>query len=189
MNSKRIILSFIFIIALIPATISAGASDDAKVEPKKDNETEALDEFNSGLAHMKKAQSILEVGDSSFAYNYRATSDAKAVREYEKAVANFKAAVALKPDIKEAHNNLGYCYRKLGNFEKSIEHYMKALKLDKNFAQAREYLGETYLAMDSMKLAEEQLAKLKELKSPYADTLANSIQLYNLKEVSKKMGK
>ena len=39
---------------------------------------------------MEKAKAIVKKIDSSAAYNYRATPDAKARKEYEKAIEDFK---------------------------------------------------------------------------------------------------
>ena len=136
---------------------------------------------------MDRARQILQNGDSAFAYNYRATSDAKAKKEYEKAVKEFKKAVDMQPTMKEAYNNLGFCYRKLGQLDESLAAYTNALNLDPKFERAREYLGETYLAMDQMDKANEQLSVLKQLQSPFADTLQLSIENYRLNAIGRKI--
>jgi tetratricopeptide (TPR) repeat protein len=143
--------------------------------------------YNAGVEYMATARKKAAMADSNFAFNYRATSDAKAKREYEKAVDEFKEAIEYNPNMVEAHNNLGYCYRKLGLLDQSLIHYHHALKIDSTYEQAREYLGETYLALDSLSLAVAQHDWLKTHESIYADTLAQSIELYRLKNVSEKM--
>ncbi|KAA3634472.1 MAG: tetratricopeptide repeat protein [Calditrichaeota bacterium] len=114
--------------------LSAGLAFSSESDSKDDTGDKAIELYNSGVAHMDKAKDIIAVGDSAFAYNYRATSDAKATKEYEKAIVDFKDALKLKPDMKEAYNNLGYCYRKIGKLELSYKNYMRALKFDPNFA-------------------------------------------------------
>ncbi|MGH8016505.1 MAG: tetratricopeptide repeat protein, partial [Candidatus Zixiibacteriota bacterium] len=69
----------------------------------------------------------------------------------------------------------------------SLASYHQALELKPGFPEAHEYLGETYLAMDSLDLARGQLQMLQELKSPYADTLLKSIELYKLAKVNGKL--
>ncbi len=163
------------------------ASFESKKKTAQDSVDEATQHYNAGVDHMDQAGAILKRGDSAFAYNYRATSDAKAKKEYDKAVKEFTKALETAPDMKDAYNNLGFCYRKLGNLDKSLTAYTSALNLDPNFARAREYLGETYLAMDQMDKATEQLSLLQQLKSPLADTLQLSIASYRLNAINDKM--
>ena len=152
-----------------------GPEEEATESKKK-----AVEVYNNGVKHMDKARAILSNGDSSFAYNYRATSDAKARKEYQKAASDFEKAVKLDSTFFEAYNNLGYCYRKLGDFPAALGAYDNAISLNKDFAQAREYRGQTYLAMGKLDLARNELTYLRDLESPYADTLSRAIQLYQL---------
>ncbi len=180
---KSVICLFSFLI-LISMNVYASESDSDDVDA---NNEKANRSFNSGIDHLHKAKQILIVGDSAFAYNYRATSDAKAKKEYEKAVDAFKETLEHNPAMKEAYNNLGFCYRKLGKLDESLKSYKRALKFDPEFAQALEYLGETYLAMDDLENANINLFKLTNLKSAYADTLAHAINKYKLNQINKKL--
>jgi len=170
------------------ATAHASGSDSKEDSKNREKNAVLADEqYNEGVEHMQKARQIAIVGDSAFAYNYRATADAKANRAFEKAVTNFESAAKLNPKLKEAFNNLGYCYRKLGKLEESLKSYDRAIKLDTAFEQAREYRGETYLAMGELKKAEAEFDFLTELESPYADSLAKAIELFKLSEFSKQL--
>jgi Tfp pilus assembly protein PilF len=82
-------------------------------------------------------------------------------KDYKTAMARLTKAVQEDPNDADAHNMLGYSYRKLGTFDKSMEHYQKALKLDPNHRSAHEYLGELYLDMNQLADAEKQLQALK----------------------------
>lgn len=82
-------------------------------------------------------------------------------KDYKAAVAHLIKAVKELPNDANAHNMLGYSYRKVGSFDKSMEHYQRALKLDANHRSAHEYLGELYLDMNQLGNAEKQLATLK----------------------------
>ncbi len=168
-------------------TFAFGSKEKTPEEQAADKDKKATESYNKGVKHMDKAKQIAAGGDSTYAFNYRATSDAKAKKEYEKAVKNFGTAAELKPDLAEAFNNLGYCYRKLDKLLLSLDAYHKALEMKPNFPQAHEYLGETFLAMDSMQLALGQLQMLQELKSPYADTLLKSIEIYKLAKVNDRL--
>jgi tetratricopeptide (TPR) repeat protein len=132
---------------------------------------------------MEKGRDAGAKADSSFAFNYRATPDAQARKHFEKAVDKFNKAISLKPDMAEAYNILGYCYRKLGKLDSSLQAYSGALDLKKDFAQAYEYRGETFLAMGQLDKAQADLATLKRLKSPFADDLAKAIESYQLEKV------
>jgi tetratricopeptide (TPR) repeat protein len=185
-----------FVVALLlsflmsAASISAFNSGKKKTEQSPDQKKQmATEHYNEGVSHMDKAKEKAAMADSNFAFNYRATSDAKAKREYEKAVDEFTEALTYQPDMVAAHNNLGYCYRKLGRLDESLKQYRTALSLDSTYERAREYLGETYLALDSLNLATAQHTWLVNHKSIFADTLAKSIELYRLKDVSEKMKK
>jgi len=152
-----------------------------------DSLKKATEEYNGGVKHMEKAKAIVAKGDSAYAFNYRATSNAKAQKEYEKAIVQFKSALLLEKRLKEAWNNLGYCHRKLGALEESVRCYNEALSLDSNFAEAREYRGETYLALGYFEEATQEMYFLRSIKSPYADTLAASIEFYNLDRLKQKL--
>ena len=60
----------------------------------------------------------------------------------------------------DAHNLLGYSYRKSGNLNLAFKHYTDALKLDPNHRGAHEYIGEAYLLTGNLAKAEEHLKAL-----------------------------
>lgn len=177
-------LAGLFIIA--QPTEASESDEESPTEVAAEREQEAMEKYNNGVKHMKKAKLIALVGDSAFAFNYRATSDAKAGKELEKAIKDFGKAIDLMPNFAEAYNNLGFCYRKTGKLEKSLTAYDHAIRIDSNFAQAREYRGETFLAMGDLKNADKELAYLTELKSSYADTLSLAIKLFKLAQIDQK---
>jgi Flp pilus assembly protein TadD len=82
-------------------------------------------------------------------------------KDFKTAVGHLAKAVQEEPKNSDAHNMLGYSYRKVGTFDKSMEHYQTALKLDSNNRSAHEYLGELYLDLNQPDNAEKQLAALK----------------------------
>jgi Flp pilus assembly protein TadD len=82
-------------------------------------------------------------------------------KDFKSAVGHLTKAVQESPNDADAHNMLGYSYRKLETFDKSMEHYQRALKIDANHRSAHEYLGELYLDMNQLVNAEKQLAALK----------------------------
>lgn len=157
---------------------AAGSKEKSPAEKASEAARNAVSVYNEGVARMERADAIGTKANIAHSYDYSATPDGKAIREYEQAVTSFAKAIALDPKMKEAHNNLGYCYRKLGKLRESLASYDQAIALDPDFAQAREYRGETYLALGQVDKAEGELAELNRLKSRYAGQLEKSIGLY-----------
>lgn len=115
----------------------------------------------TGLANMG---SDAEVGADDPAFvEGRAAIDAE---DWPRAVAAMKQAIAANPDNPDAHNWLGFAYRKQGNFEASFAAYGEALRLNPQHKAAIEYLGEAYLMTGQLEKAEAQLAELARLCSP-----------------------
>ncbi len=183
------IFSKLFLILLLFAAVAIASESDEKSPENQATEVlkKATKEYNRGVKYMVKAKEKLQKGDSAYAFNYRATSLAKAKKEYEKAIKKFNKAIKLNPEFVEAHSNLGYCFRKIGNFASSLSSYNTALTLDSSYAPAREYLGETYLALDSLNKAVMQWELLLSIDSAYADTLNKSIEIYKLTQLSNKL--
>ena len=188
MNSTRKLSMLVGALSVATLLLAVNAAPfwSSKKSPEEkaaESRKKAVEIYNSGVQHMDKARAILSAGDSTFAYNYRATSNAKARGEYQRAAGDFAKAVKLDSTFFEAYNNLGYCYRKLGDFPAALGAYDKAISLNGDFAQAREYRGQTYLAMGKLDLARNELEFLEDLESPYADSLSRSIQLYRLNQL------
>lgn len=187
-NNVLVFLSSIALaLTLSNVALAFGSGEKTPEEEAAELIKKATKEYNKGVKHMDKARKQAQKGDSTYAFNYRATTEAKTKKEYKKAVKRFNKAIKHNAEFPEAYNNLGYCYRKLGKLEESLDAYSNALKLNPDFARAIEYLGETFLALDSLSGANEQLTKLKKLESLYADTLSKSIKLYRLAQVKIKL--
>jgi len=93
--------------------------------------------------------------------NLAAGRKAVEAKDFKAAIGHLVKAVQEEPKNPDAHNMLGYSYRKTNVFDKSMEHYQMALKLDSNHRSAHEYLGELYLDLNQPENAEKQLAALK----------------------------
>jgi len=79
--------------------------------------------------------------------------------DYDGAIKEYEAAIAINPNIPEAHNNLGFAYMDKGELEKAEQHQKKALELKPDLANG--YFG---LAMlyEKMGKGKEALANWKE---------------------------
>jgi tetratricopeptide (TPR) repeat protein len=80
--------------------------------------------------------------------------------DWQGVVDHMTSAIAQRPWHDDAHNLLGFAYRKLGDYDRALEAYDRALELNPHHRGALEYLGEAYLELDRPELAEEMLDRL-----------------------------
>lgn len=71
--------------------------------------------------------------------------------------------VERRPHHDNAHNMLGFAYRKLGDYDRAFYHYGKALELNPRHKQALEYLGEGYLELGRIEDAKAVAIRLDEV--------------------------
>ena len=98
--------------------------------------------------------------------NYVEGKKALQSQDWKKAVDLLSKAVQAIPNDSNAHNLLGYAYRKTGNFDASFAQYKEALRLDPSNKHAHEYIGEAYLLTGNLLIAEQHLADLQKICSP-----------------------
>ncbi len=89
-----------------------------------------------------------------------------AQQDWKNAAQLLEMLLVAKPESADAHNFLGYTYRKMGKLEDAFREYAEALRLDPRHRFAREYLGEAYLLAGDPAKAEQQLAELGRICSP-----------------------
>ncbi len=87
-------------------------------------------------------------------------------QDWNKAVELLTRAVQADPNNADAHNFLGYAYRKKGSYAASFEHYGEALRLNPKHKHAHEYIGEAYLLTGDLPRAEQHLAELQKICTP-----------------------
>jgi Flp pilus assembly protein TadD len=107
-----------------------------------------------------------EEANESIDPDYLAGKKALESQEWEKAINLLSKAMRVTSNNSEAHNLLGYAYRKTGDFDAAFAHYNQALKLDPTNRHAHEYIGEAYLLTDNLPKAELHLAELQRICSP-----------------------
>ncbi len=107
-----------------------------------------------------------EEANESIDPDYLAGKKAVESQDWRKAIDLLSRAMQTVSNNSEAHNLLGYAYRKTGNFDASFVQYNQALKLDPANRHAHEYIGEAYLLTDDLPKAEQHLAELQRICSP-----------------------
>jgi tetratricopeptide (TPR) repeat protein len=67
--------------------------------------------------------------------------------DWQAVITHMTRVLERKPWHDQAHNLMGFAYRKLGDYPHSLTHYQQALDLNPHHQGALAYLGQTYLAM------------------------------------------
>jgi Flp pilus assembly protein TadD len=107
-----------------------------------------------------------EEANESIDPDYVAGKKAVESQDWKKAIELLSKAMRTVSNNSEAHNLLGYAYRKSGNYDASFAQYDQALKLDPSNKHAHEYIGEAYLLTGNLAKAEQHLTELQRLCSP-----------------------
>jgi Flp pilus assembly protein TadD len=84
-------------------------------------------------------------------------------KRYAEALPLLRQALAQNSSDANAHNLLGFAYRKTGNLDAAFKHYGMALYLNPEHRGAHEYIGEAYLMVKNLAKAEEHLRLLDRL--------------------------
>lgn len=86
-------------------------------------------------------------------------------KDWSRAMRELNAVVREEPRNADAHNLLGYSWRKreTPDITKAFEHYYTALRLDPRHKGAHEYIGQAYLMEKRPAQAEEHLAQLEKI--------------------------
>lgn len=93
--------------------------------------------------------------------------------DYRRAVELYRQALREKPDFADAHNNLGFALRKIGDgyAEQAMAEYREALKNAPNHGEALEYQGELYIQLGELRKAHENYQRLTRINAPDAAKL------------------
>jgi len=83
--------------------------------------------------------------------------------KFDQAIALMKIVVAEEPDNADAHNYLGFAYRKTGRLQLAATSYEKALDIDPKHISALEYQGEMYLTLNDLNSARQNLTRLEQI--------------------------
>jgi tetratricopeptide (TPR) repeat protein len=93
--------------------------------------------------------------------DYAAGVEAFERSDWQGVIDNMGKVIARRPWDENAHNLLGYAYRKRGDYRRALEHYRQALDLNPHHRGALEYLGEAYVEMGCPERAHDLLDRLE----------------------------
>jgi len=92
---------------------------------------------------------------------------------FKDAEISFKKTIELKPDLFEAHNNLGVLLQSFDRLEEAIISFKKAIRLKSDYVEAYNNLGNTIKDLDRVDEAEENYRKAIALKLNYTAAYKN----------------
>jgi len=81
----------------------------------------------------------------------------------EKAVEEFKTAIAINPNYADAYHNLANTYQQMGQLDLAVENYQTALSINPNLWQSYQNLAAIYFNAGQSDLAEENIKKALEV--------------------------
>lgn len=86
-------------------------------------------------------------------------------QDWGRAISELNAVVKDDPNHADAHNLLGYSWRKRSSpdLTKAYSHYYTALRIDPKHKGAHEYIGQAYLMEKRLTQAEQHLAELEKI--------------------------
>jgi tetratricopeptide (TPR) repeat protein len=102
----------------------------------------------------------------------------RAVDSWNDAVGFYQEAIEQRPRFYEAYSDLGYAYRKLGDYSASLAAYDRALRFQPDYVQAIEYRGEAYLRLLRLEDAQAAYMRLFVLDRQLADQLLANMTLW-----------
>ncbi|HEY86335.1 MAG TPA: tetratricopeptide repeat protein, partial [Chloroflexi bacterium] len=88
--------------------------------------------------------------------------------ELDKAIVEYKEAIALEPDNPDAHRNLGTVYVDQGKWEEAVAAYEQAISLNPDFGEAYGDMVAAYINLDKLSEAIDAGEKAIELAPDYA---------------------
>jgi ribosomal protein S12 methylthiotransferase accessory factor len=89
-----------------------------------------LDRPGAALHHFRKSLELKPPAHEVPSIYVHLASCHKDLEDYPQAVAAFEQALALDPDLKEAHHLLGFCFFKLKEYHKAVACFEKVIELD-----------------------------------------------------------
>lgn len=172
MRSRNLLLVVLGLLCAAPAPVTAAGST---AEEGMTSEEKAEEAFQRAVRY-REAAAELEAEAATLEGDEAARKLEKAAKEHEKAVRSLRAAIGHDPNLHQAHSDLGFALRKLGDYVGALEAYDRALELSPGYAEAIEYRAEAYLGLGRLEEAKSAYMDLLRDERPYADLLLNAMR-------------
>lgn len=133
--------------------------------------------------YQKSIQKAREVGFVHYAtvyYNAGNVFEKKGL--IQQALSAYKKAIQIKPDYKEARNNLGKVYFTLGHYDDALTEYNNAIAIDPDFPYAYNNLGVLYNKLGRQDEAASAYKKALSQDPQYGDAYYNLGNIYEAKK-------
>lgn len=95
--------------------------------------------------------------------------------DMQKAIEEFKTAIAINPNYADAYHNLGNTYQTMGQLDAAVENYQTALSINPNLWQSYQNLAAIYFNAGQFDLAEENIKKALEV-NPGDQNIQNALK-------------
>ena len=179
-RSLAILAVLSLVAALAPLTLAAGGSQQPRTNTDRDIVVEtpeqvATELYNQGISSRNRAWK-LEKKAATATPEQRQKLERKIAKAYEAAIGSFTKALQNDPQMYQAYSDLGYAYRKTGDFETSLAAYNEALSIKPNYPQAVEYRAEAFLALNRLEDAKESYIQLFAEDRKLANQLLDSMK-------------
>ncbi|MGR5500342.1 tetratricopeptide repeat protein [Vibrio sp. DNB22_10_4] len=129
----------------------------------------ALSSFGAWSAGSSSSYKSLNKAERTYNQGVELMKD----KQFLDAEKKFRAALKRDKNWAQAHNNLAYTLRKQGadHYNTALFHYNKAISIAPSLPEPYMYRGVLHVQMGNPSLANDDLAKLRALKSQLADEL------------------
>ena len=124
-------------------------------------------------------QQILQADPNQFAALHLLGVIAYQVGKHDTAVDLITKAVAIKPDLAEAHNNLGNALQKLRKLDEAVASYHKALAIKPDYAEAHYNLGLALQELGQFNEAVDHYRKVTDINPDHAEAHNNIGNAFN----------
>jgi tetratricopeptide (TPR) repeat protein len=94
----------------------------------------------------------------------------------------YRRAIAAKPDLVDAHFNLGFIYRSEGKPEEAARQFLEVIRYRPEYAEAHMNLGIVYVSLNKLDAAEQAYEKAIALKPNMAEAHYNLGVFYELQQ-------
>jgi tetratricopeptide (TPR) repeat protein len=146
--------------------------------PHMTPQQQAARSYNAGLNHKKRAQEFEEKAAAAKDDKERDKQLAKAKSQYEDSIDDYKKAIGYDMTSYQAMNEMGYAYRKTGDYEMAVKSYNTALAVRPNFTPAIEYRAEAFLAMSQYEQVKDSYLALVRTDQDQAAALMHALEAW-----------